>query len=65
VAEGNVFDEEVEHHTATGKRWFSTSLRGMRDIVTSQYIVFMTARDISDIVQARKRKGHYNSNPNS
>jgi signal transduction histidine kinase len=56
VAEGNVFDAEVEHHTATGKRWFSTSLRGMRDPVTSQNIVFMIARDISDIVQARKEK---------
>jgi signal transduction histidine kinase/ActR/RegA family two-component response regulator len=56
VAAGTEYDAEVEHHTVSGNRWFSTSLRRMKDPVTSEFILLMIARNIDDIVQARQEK---------
>jgi signal transduction histidine kinase/ActR/RegA family two-component response regulator len=56
VVAGAEYDAEVEHHTVSGNRWFSTSLRRMKDPVTSEFILLMIARNIDDIVQARQEK---------
>jgi PAS domain S-box-containing protein len=46
---------EAEHFTADGStRWFSVSLRRARDPVSSDNIILLTARDITEVLQARK-----------
>jgi signal transduction histidine kinase/CheY-like chemotaxis protein len=54
VQEGNNYSVEVELYTQLGPRWFSVDLRRTRDPVTSEYIILHSARDISDIVNARE-----------
>lgn len=46
---------EAEHFTADGRtRWFSVSLRRARDPVSSDNVILSTARDITEVLQARK-----------
>jgi PAS domain S-box-containing protein len=46
---------EAEHFTADGStRWFSASLRRARDPVSSDNVILLTARDITEVLQARK-----------
>jgi PAS domain S-box-containing protein len=46
---------EAEHFTADGSsRWFSVSLRRARDPVSSDNVILLTARDITEVLQARK-----------
>lgn len=54
VQAGNDFSAEVQQHTQTGPRWFSVALRRTRDPVTSNYVILHSARDISEIIKARK-----------
>jgi signal transduction histidine kinase/ActR/RegA family two-component response regulator len=54
VQEGHDFNAETQYVTSNGPRWFSTALRRTRDPVTSKYVILHSARDISEIVKARK-----------
>jgi PAS domain S-box-containing protein len=46
---------EAEHFTADGStKWFYVSLRRARDPVSSDNVILMTARDITEVLQARK-----------
>jgi signal transduction histidine kinase/ActR/RegA family two-component response regulator len=54
VQEGHDFSAEAQHVTPKGPRWFSTALRRTRDPVTSKYVILHSARDISEIIKARK-----------
>jgi signal transduction histidine kinase/CheY-like chemotaxis protein len=60
VSTGKAYDDEAEHHTETGSGWFSISARKTRDPVTSAHIILLIARDITEIVQARKDKAMAN-----
>jgi signal transduction histidine kinase/ActR/RegA family two-component response regulator len=54
VQEGHDFNAEAQYITSNGPRWFSTALRRTRDPVTSKYVILHSARDISEIIKARK-----------
>jgi signal transduction histidine kinase/ActR/RegA family two-component response regulator len=54
VQEGHDFSAETQYITSKGPRWFSTALRRTRDPVTSKHVILHSARDISEIINARK-----------
>lgn len=57
VVAGQDCNIEVEHVTRNGDtRWFSVALRRARDPVSKGNVVLLTARDITEILQARKEK---------
>jgi signal transduction histidine kinase/ActR/RegA family two-component response regulator len=54
VQEGTDFSAEAKQHTSAGPRWFSVSARRTKDPVTSKFVILFSARDISDIITARR-----------
>ena len=54
VQEGNDYNVEAEQYTNAGPKWFNVSLRKSRDPVTSESVIIYSARDITEICQARK-----------
>jgi signal transduction histidine kinase/ActR/RegA family two-component response regulator len=54
VRAGHDVSGEYEYETIQGPRWFSVGLRRTRDPVTSDFVILFSARDISDIIKARK-----------
>jgi signal transduction histidine kinase len=54
VQEENDYNVEAEQYTNTGPKWFNVSLRKSRDPVTSETVIIYSARDITEICQARK-----------
>ena len=57
-SDGTDSNVEAELFTADGGcRWFSVSVRRVRDPVSNsatEYVILLTARDITDVLQARK-----------
>jgi len=56
VQEGNDYTTETELYTKMGPLWFSVSVRRAKDPITSDFTILWNARDITDIIQARKEK---------
>ena len=54
VQAGNDYNVEAEHYTKHGPKWFNVSVRKSRDPVTADSIILYSARDISEVRQARK-----------
>lgn len=48
------FTDDLKQQRRPQQRWFNVMLRKARDPVTSDFVILFTARDISDIVKARK-----------
>lgn len=53
---GEDYNVEAELYTKQGAQWFSVSARRVTDPVTSEHMILFSARDIAEIVQARKEK---------
>jgi signal transduction histidine kinase/ActR/RegA family two-component response regulator len=54
VQTGADFNGEVELFALDGPRWFSVGLRRTRDPVKSGHVILFSARDISEIINARR-----------
>jgi signal transduction histidine kinase/ActR/RegA family two-component response regulator len=54
VRSGDDVSGEMEYHTQQGPKWFSVGLRRTRDPVSSNCVVLFSARDITEIIRARK-----------
>lgn len=49
------YNIEAEQYTTEGTRWFSIAVRRSKDPFTSDPIILYSARDITEIIQARKQ----------
>jgi signal transduction histidine kinase/CheY-like chemotaxis protein len=54
VQTGADFNGEVELFALDGPRWYSVGLRRTRDPVKSGHVIIFSARDISEIINARR-----------
>lgn len=54
VREGHDYNVEAENYTNGGPKWFNISVRKSRDPVSSESRILYSARDISEIKEARK-----------
>lgn len=54
VQEGVEFSGEAQQQTLQGPKWFSVALRRTRDPVNGEFMIVHSARDITDVIAARK-----------
>lgn len=54
VQQGNDYCLEAQQHTKGAPKWFAIKVRRSRDPVTAETIILYSARDITDLIQAKK-----------
>lgn len=60
VREGHDYNVEAEHYTKECPKWFNVSVRKSRDPVSSESRILYSARDISEVKEARKEASDAN-----
>mmetsp|Transcript_16249 Transcript_16249/g.21370 ORF Transcript_16249/g.21370 Transcript_16249/m.21370 type:complete len:550 (+) Transcript_16249:213-1862(+) len=54
VQNGNDYRLETQQHTNFGPKWFSIKVRRSKDPITAEDVILYSARDISEVIQAKK-----------
>lgn len=61
VQNGEDYKIEAQQRTKKGLQWYSVSLRRSKDPVTSENVILYSARDITEVIQAKKEADRANS----
>ena len=54
VEDGQDYEVEAQQHTTRGSLWFAVKARRSRDPVSGEPVILYSARDITELVQAKK-----------